>query len=1530
MHEREVLNIDGGLNYDDDDKSLKSGDYRYALNIKTFINSKGRFNSKTNVRGNTLISYNLPHGNNKSIGTYENKNNNSLIYFIWNSFGTHSILQYFLKTNTIVPILKESLLGFDKDFLITEINLIDNKLLAWTDGNKQPRRTNIEKAIVSTNNNPIKFHIYFDIKENGLFPDGASFGLKWLDNGLPKIVNNFYMASGIENNLYAGIDQFVSAFNTNTTLKLNFTATSCGSVVEVVSKSGNNKNIEIISDTNTPVQIVYDNCYDEFIEQYINAAKEPPNCNPTAAYKKDPKRKTNLVQNKVFQFALRYIYDDGDKSTLSPYSPISIINGHGCSSNTDVINPYNYIEIDFNDDRLKDRKFLCIIKNIDLFVREHNIGKWKKITTLGHENFGIKNNIFRFYNDGIYNEISDLESITLYSNIPLLANAQEVIDGRMAYGDTTEGFNKPCIDASISVSYDDVIQEETYKISGSIRIKNFFANDSKFRNYQPIHDYGNGAVFGGFGKKSIAQNIEDCNQYIPLGGFVVFLEGTDYYGISKQRAGECVSSGVYTSKNQSLFTCIHKKNCSKYRNENCKIIHDIKKGNVYSLFEISNVPNGTYLLRVASHLTTESDLASKTRAYQRTSTNMLSCGVAGRAECIVTVNNGNVSIGEITIADLTDPRLGTSTQVITGYVTDKDVTLPPSPTVADYMGDKRIELAQVVMTGGSLWNGNSASMGATDHNGYFFATISSFAGTGSSSIYTIRSNMHELNPAYFDFNTGLPTSATVTNNNAIHLICRNTNDNVSNYSRTVLQGLVTDNDGNPIEGINVTTTRGDRQTTDTNGIFKLIVYGFIGNRTDKLIFSVFDNCTALFTPQIINYSLNIDSTHYNYNKTYNLPSGVVAILPQASRLSFKRGSDLQFGVVYYDNIMRSCSVVTEEQLKTHINFYTEPKEDGTFYPYGIPHLSWSIRSTPPNWATHWQWVRLLNTQTNFYLQFGAKTITYIDKNGSQSNFNDGEFIKIDLENIIDYKKDFPNSQLGYTWSKGDRVRFIKKNKSTFFEDYYDLEIVNDLVDTNNTLTSIIVRNNFEMGKINSGCLFEIYTPKLNVEKQLWYEFGECFEVGTTNDGIKYHKGLTQDQYPSDPYNIPATGVFMGGDAYYRTRRIPVTGGSILYYIDDPSISDFYDSKDQSIGRINIINNDEKQIQRTNAVVLSENYITDTKINGLAMFIASNYVTTEKSFGAITKIKVVGDSVALIICEHKVHPFYIGKATIKDAKNTKLLTIADDILNSGHWLLGDYGTQNPESVEIYDDNVRFYDHFQGCEIRYSSNGLHKISDNKMKSFFKETSDIYKQYGVLPKVIAGFDSYYYQRLITFIDSNLDSIIANPPTLSFNESKNNYESFYSFIPEYYGKVGDVLITFKNGQLWKHDNNLQRNNFYGTQYQSKIRLVTKESNKIKIFSNIAIDSTHAWECNPITTPPNANLPNGQLSIVKSSKFVKKEGVWYSEFNMDASTPYVSDPLVNGRPLRAKVVDVTILNDNTEEVVLNSVEIYSFNSEKS
>jgi hypothetical protein len=147
-----------GLNTDDDLVAIPKGDSRYRLNV--VVSDDGNYQVLVNAKGNVLKTVTLPTGTNKVIGFVPDKEENRGLYFLYNSNGDHSILQYSSSTDTVTywldgtdstgeaSITVGDLLNFDADsFIDAEIlGNEDTKFLAFTDNINPPRLMDMTKV----------------------------------------------------------------------------------------------------------------------------------------------------------------------------------------------------------------------------------------------------------------------------------------------------------------------------------------------------------------------------------------------------------------------------------------------------------------------------------------------------------------------------------------------------------------------------------------------------------------------------------------------------------------------------------------------------------------------------------------------------------------------------------------------------------------------------------------------------------------------------------------------------------------------------------------------------------------------------------------------------------------------------------------------------------------------------------------------------------------------------------------------------------------------------------------------------------------------------------------------------------------------------------------------------------------------------------------------------------------------------------------------------------------------------------------
>lgn len=156
-----------------------------------------------------------------------------------------------------------------------------------------------------------------------------------------------------------------------------------------------------------------------------------------------------------------------------------------------------------------------------------------------------------------------------------------------------------------------------------------------------------------------------------------------------------------------------------------------------------------------------------------------------------------------------------------------------------------------------------------------------------------------------------------------------------------------------------------------------------------------------------------------------------------------------------------------------------------------------------------------------------------------------------------------------------------------------------------------------------------------------------------------------------------------------------------------------------------------------------------------------------------------------------------------------------------------------------------------------------------------------------------------------------------------KNRWVTRYSFQPEHYQALGDEFVSFKEGELWIHDKNTLRNNFYGTQYPIMVIPIFNAGQDPKMWFSIWLDTiqdnnSYNGVCN--WEAPSITNTNGQQSRLVEGSFTKKEQYWHSPFKRDLTTLGVSNAIVNGRVLRNAQLKVRLENNSSNEVTLRSV----------
>jgi len=1610
-----------GLNSDDEDRAMPKGDYRSATNIRNGSSDTGSVGAIENLKGNLQIEDNLPSGNYKTVGVYEDVVGNSVIYFlsekilipppsgspakedtvIW--YGL--IMRFFIDTEEIVTISRSRSFEFTEDSNIHSIDLVDDKLY-WTDGETEPKKININKG--NNSSVPRKINIFF--------PD--AYELYWDTNvytGSIEITDDFndsvftvYIPEigGVPTTLDSFSSQAAAAINDQVEGDNTIVANACGSFLQIEFLNPGNSDIEFLTG-GFDFLVVPDNFYKSINTDVVNQIKASPACQPSFELFANTARLSNYITKKNFQFAVRYVFDDNEKTTLSPYSLISYPEVSYGNPNENL----NGIRIFYTDDRLLDVSSRAVIKQVELCFREGNGGKWKLIESLTEAEIGAKevDHFFDFYNDEAYTFLPEAESNINYHEVPKKSDTQEFVENRLYHGGITRGFDPVCVEADINIGYNDPIEvPNTYSISGSILIKNKFKS-SPYDQQVIWQEEEDGAIkFGGVDSGSKLDTDIDYDQGIPLGGFVVYLAGTDFYDITDQdvlaSAPSVGNKGVYRAWSGSDKSAMETA---------------IGTGPIYQRFEIKNVPPGRYVMRVASHKTTSDSLANG--SYQNTSTTVSydpRVSLVWGTEKIVEVTSANViydpAVEGFSVIDLSDPGSGTSRPQV-GYLTEDNDAGDFNPFGAP------MELSRVGIsdpTSGSFVSGPIFSLitsvlvnAYTDHNGFYYAanTGNGIVGTKMSvdgSQTKSLSNFLSIKAFYEDGSFVSNIYDTYQGKKMSTLYLQGSNPNLDVSSKVKIKGIVRNDAGFGAEGVVIVPRFARPTQTDSNGNYSKELYGDThlydtsvsppnAARRDPSVLTIGYPLWANFDVDNSGYPLigvGTNTGYFNVSNPFELNDNEITSSEVGGGSGFKRGYDGRFGIIYRDNGSRVSQVFTDESLQTHVNFYTERNEYGVQENYGKPSLEWSIAHKAPEWATNYQWVRTKNESALDFFQFIISDVTFYDEDNNVTGvFASAVKVVMNLANITQYGDQNPGTTVSMPASidLDWRIRFINTAGGSYY-DFFDEALVEA------GPTTLAIAKNSEIEPLAGG-LIEVYRPQRLSETKLYYEFGQCYEVingfhqgpaknqsewkFTDNQfntgnlsfiGSGSHDfvvGQIVDVYQDYPYTngtyngkatiieIPtsnsivldkafgaasgpeggvvigrASGVFERGDSYYRTRVMTYNNlvDRVTKAIEDPNISDFYDSEHTDIGRLHIEAPLEKEEKEESLIVFSDFLDEASNINKLNDFIGVNNELLPIEYGAIRKL-IKANNVLLSICELRTVSLYINEAVITSASGDDTLVATERVIGNVRAMQDHYGTINPESVYEREGTVVFWDGLKGAVVQVSSNGLFPISSFKMVKHFNDISKAFLKSGKDMRVYGVHDQYFKDNLLVF--EGVTGFV-DPQTVVYSNQIKRWTSFRDYVPERVASTSMKLITFNDGKLYVHNSNPIHNNFYGTQYTSKIQTVSNENAKnIKVFRAMSYESNLPWSAPLITVPANSQYKLGMQSRLKAGKFINKEGIYYSEFLKDLNSPgfaTATEALIDGRDLRGKVLEMVLESDNTEHTVLFSLNVKSTPSEMS
>jgi hypothetical protein len=462
---------------------------------------------------------------------------------------------------------------------------------------------------------------------------------------------------------------------------------------------------------------------------------------------------------------------------------------------------------------------------------------------------------------------------------------------------------------------------------------------------------------------------------------------------------------------------------------------------------------------------------------------------------------------------------------------------------------------------------------------------------------------------------------------------------------------------------------------------------------DATTFKAYDDVPIVAaTMDVANDRLFFANTINGYQMPNEVPLGFGTTLGAALPVPIdgarvmKSGSTYKLGIVYYDEFGRSSGVVAGPTLSVPFH-----GDQGPWY----GNSSWSFLNTGsaiPLWAKYYSIVRTKSKKCTTFLQFRVPEFKYVTKDTSGAFVfnttpptNTSDIYGIGLRASTLY-----NTGYGYSFTEGDLAQVAGTSAT------YTLNILNQYSDF------IIVEYNSNLGTPTQA---EIYTPVTNTAVEYYYEIGQKYDV--LNPGT-----------PSRSFST-ITGP-INGDVYLKSRTYvfgatPVTKYYEVMNMVDQNWQSWY--TDAGRGLTEIFTKIERQ--PTN-ICFSAPFTIG--VNGLSSFNSLDANILPNELDSIQKIintsKVESQGgVLLIIGEQETASQYVGESQLFDNTGSSFIAKSSGVLGNINMLKGSYGTLHPESVFGFGEEVVFFDVNKGSVVRYSSNGLTPISDNKMRKYWR---------------------------------------------------------------------------------------------------------------------------------------------------------------------------------------------------------------------
>ena len=1179
---------------------------------------------------------------------------------------------------------------------------------------------------------------------------------------------------------------------------------------------------------------------------YISAATIAPIHCIGIEYGYDASRSINYFLDKSLQFSYQYIYFDGRRSSVSPYSNPIEIGSPNC--NVSEIGISNYVDLTLDVGNSFVEKIIIYKRECSSdwtiydTISKHNIsiqeqpdwwnrnGEWSDY----HLDTATRTIKYRAYNDKKC-DIADKNIFTNIQNeIAFAAKGLALAGDRLLLANNLRGVNnltqaqkdnfKVSIENQQFVGGCDVPKRNItiyMKIEGNALLdcqnKNpsgsFTSTSNKPNTWfsflwsdnnvdKKTGKYYWGGVCYDLNKAALDGGWESYNQYVPanVGGFPATING-EYTAISTQvkvtSCNDIEDIGVVSVNINGIST---------QNSELDQYVEDLYEGKyeIYHKWEFKDVPASFGVFRVHDPRVGLGNDYTKTSTYIK-GHGSKACGLSTLQcekhdyEWVIDVRDRDYDSfrddggAYIILRDLTSPQRDGGVELknkcFENYIYDDNNKTQPNEAAYIKVGATKV-------------------IAKADHNGFVFYRLAKHSAVLgvcipiyvqppglNIGVYNGLESYHSNYQVIYQNKCSEPTKT-------FPLIISGGTKGLSNSEKTSLNidtdlcsrfeinGRVVDASGNPIAGVKVWTEFRNPIVTKQDGTYTIICH-------DDYLFS-YKNRALYFGSEIGGCLVTnsdctpIDRTPITLDAAC-VDCNVRAISVLDKTLKFNDNTytsvygRYNIGVAIWDCYGRGSFVNKIEEIEIND---TE----------SINEVSWSFSNIEklPSHAKYVSFFATKNLNGTFF-EWIADRIDFLDVNGSiVTDASSASYISFDISSLINFntKNNFGTNTL-YQFTEGDTVSIINDGEVDIPNPQI-IKISGSVIDNQEISDIITITNGTNTATASSGSTntgSKIIIPYNNGLRKLFGKCGIKIRINRPyecEDSTNGYFELCDIVKVKDGFLERTNGTLALPKIYKVKRKIVVDNcinSSSAKTFNSMFPTDFRKGCTQS-GRHLIENEFAEQYWREDEIMESDSFINNGVINGFSNFRSINITNIEgKNFGGIVQM-IYQRGLILLICQDDWLTLSYGQNYLQVVQGGTIEVPNDKRISNPHQKIGQvYGCsyRDKSSIKVVSENVFWVDAKNKALIKCNLQNAADISEvGGCKSFYKSQSENNNN------AISGYNPLSGSIMTTYIADDKEFVNnrrflskSKNETLSYSTRYEIFDEILSITPEYYSQL-------------------------------------------------------------------------------------------------------------------------------------------------